>query len=81
MATQKQTTLQSGLQLDAEAQKWGELYAKEEKVTLKIAADPLNRQDKVVPVCVNGYNYFINRGQTVQVPKTIALLLTQAGYI
>jgi hypothetical protein len=35
----------------------------------------------VVPVCINGYLYYINRGQTVEVPETVADILAQAQYI
>jgi hypothetical protein len=42
---------------------------------------PLNEEDRVVPVCINGYNYFLNRGETVEVPETVAELLEAAAYI
>lgn len=67
--------------MDAEAKKWGPVYGKEPKVRIKIPKDPLNKQDEVVPVCLNGYNYFIKRGETVEVPQTVADVLTEAKYI
>lgn len=48
---------------------------------IKIPKDPLNRHDETVPVCLNGYNYFIKRGETVEVPETVARVLEEAGYI
>lgn len=66
---------------EKEILKWGEVYGREPKVKVKIACDPLNPEDQVVPVCVNGYNYFVNRGKTVEVPKTVAEILSGAGYL
>ncbi|MDD2954948.1 MAG: hypothetical protein PHD67_01390 [Oscillospiraceae bacterium] len=66
---------------DKETLEWGEIYAKEPKVKVKLAADPLNPEDGVVPVCLNGYNYFVKRGTTVELPKTVAEILAGAGYL
>ncbi len=68
-------------QMDAEAKRWGKHYAAEEKVRIRIPPDQLNKEDDVVPVCINGYNYFVKRGVTVDVPKTVANILENAGYI
>ncbi|MDD6174919.1 MAG: hypothetical protein PUC59_04080 [Firmicutes bacterium] len=48
---------------------------------MRIPKNELNEDDRVVPVSINGYNYFINRGESVEVPKTVAELLEGAGYI
>jgi hypothetical protein len=32
-------------------------------------------------VCINGYNYFLNRGESVEVPAPVAELLEMAAYI
>ena len=71
----------SDAQFDKEAKDWGEVYAKMPKVRIKIPFDPLNKHDATVPVCVNGYNYFIQRGVTVDVPQIVADILENAGYI
>ena len=68
-------------QLDAQASQWGTVYGKEPKVRIKIPMNPLSKEDKVVPVCINGYNYMINRGETVEVPETVAQILEEAKYI
>lgn len=82
MATKKvKAETLSGDQIDREAQEWGKIYNAEEKVSIRIPQDPLNRDDDTVPVCVNGYNYFIKRGVTVEVPRTIAEILERAQYI
>ena len=52
---------------------------KESKVSVRIKADPKDKED--VPVRINGYVYQIKRGEFVKVPKTVAELLAQAGYI
>lgn len=59
---------------------WGELYSNEEKVKIKI---PKNNDggESAVPVCLNGYNYFIKRGVSVEVPKTVCDVLKYAGYL
>lgn len=81
MAEKKQSTEYTDSELDAQARKWGETYGKEPRVRIKIPKDPLNRHDETVPVCLNGYNYFIKRGETVEVPETVARVLEEAGYI
>ena len=63
------------------AEETGRTLAMEEKVRVRIPVNPLNEDDKVVPVCVNGYNYFLNRGEAVEVPKTVAAILETASYI
>ena len=63
------------------AEETGRVLAKETKVRIRIPVNPLNEDDKVVPVCINGYNYFLNRGETVDVPKTVAEILEAAAYI
>jgi hypothetical protein len=51
------------------------------KVRIKIPVDPRNPKDKVVPVGINGYFYYINRGETVEVPEVVADILEKAKYI
>ncbi len=63
------------------AEEAGKVLAAEPKVRVRIPMHPLNEEDRVVPVCVNGYNYFLNRGETVEVPETVAKLLEAAAYI
>lgn len=70
----------SDTQMDEEAKRFGEIYAREPKVRIKIASNG-KKGDEVIPVCINGYNYFINRGQTVEVPQTVADILEGAGYL
>jgi hypothetical protein len=67
--------------LDAQARSTGAVLAKEKKVRIKIPEDHKNPVNRVVPVCINGYLYYINRGQTVEVPETVADILAQAQYI
>ena len=67
--------------LDPEAAKAGAALARQPKVSVKIPLNTLNRDDVVVPVCINGYNYFINRGETVEVPQSVAEVLENGGYI
>lgn len=66
--------------LDA-AENTGRLLAQQPRVRVRIPLNPLNEDDMMVPVCVNGYNYFLKRGETVEVPKTVADILEQAAYI
>lgn len=67
--------------LDAQARSTGAVLAKGKKVRIKILEDHKNPMNRVVPVCVNGYLYYINRGETVEVPETVADILSQAQYI
>lgn len=67
--------------LDPETEKVAKALAAQPKVRVRIPKNELNEDDRVVPVSVNGYNYFINRGESVEVPQTVAELLEGAGYI
>ena len=57
------------------------LLAKQPKVKIRIPLHPLNEEDRMVPVCVNGYSYYLKRGETIEVPKTVAEILENASYI
>ena len=67
--------------LDPETEKTAKALAAQPKIRVRIPKNELNEDDRVVPVSINGYNYFINRGESVEVPKTVAELLEGAGYI
>lgn len=54
---------------------------KEKLVSTKIPKDPQNPNDIVVTVMINGYMWRINRGENVEVPKRVADILGEAGYI
>lgn len=58
-----------------------QLLAKQPKVKIRIPLNPLNEEDRMVPVCVNGYSYYLKRGETIEVPKTVAEILENASYI
>ena len=68
-------------EMDAQARSTGAVLAKEKKVRIKIPEDHKNPMNRVVAVCINGYLYYINRGESVDVPETVADILTQAQYI
>lgn len=57
------------------------LLDKEPKVKIKIPISELNPGDLVVAVAINGYPFLINRGQTVEVPESVAYQLSVGGYI
>ena len=80
-ATKQPTAPVSDAQIDAEAAKTGDALRAGEKVRIKIPEDKQNPRDKVVPVCVNGHLYRINRGEAVEVPRVVADILEGAGYI
>ncbi len=60
---------------------WGEYYNRQKKETILIPVDKQNKDDEVVPVCVNGYIYQVQRGKKVEVPVVVAEILRNAGYI
>ena len=68
-------------QLDTMAKDAGKEVNKQAKVRIRIPIDPLNKQDKVVPVIINGYVWSIEKGKNVEVPENVADILTEAGYI
>lgn len=79
MAQKKETTVKR--ELDEQSKKTGEILAKEPKVKIRIAPDVFGQGDQTVPVCINGYHYFIRRGETVEVPSTVAKILEEANYL
>ena len=58
----------------------GKLINKNDKVMVKIPADPLNPLDNVVPVQINGYKWIIKRNTTVYLPAMVVKVLEEAGY-
>ena len=80
MSNEKKKTVVDA-DLDAQARSTGAVLAKEKKVRIKIPEDHKNPMNRVVPVCINGYLYYINRGETVEVPEMVADILSQAQYI
>lgn len=67
--------------IDNMAKEAGKAINQEEKVKVKIPIDPLNPKDNTVPVCINGYFWYIKRGERVEVPKVVEEVLENAGYI
>ena len=59
----------------------GDELAKGNKVRIRLPKDQLNKEDVVVPVCINGYTYQIKRGEWVDVPEEVARILEEAGYM
>lgn len=51
------------------------------KVRIKVPIDPLNPKDLMVPVVINGYQWLIKRGETVEVPEEVVKILEEAKYI
>jgi hypothetical protein len=57
-----------------------EALKKEQQVETLIPIDPLNKHDKVVDVCINGWNFRIMRNVWVKLPASVVDLLENAGY-
>ena len=66
---------------DEEAEATGRMLAQQEKVRIRIPLYPLSEEDTIVPVCVRGYHYWLRRGESTEVPKTVAEILENASYI
>ena len=67
--------------MDQMAQEAGDNINTQPKVRIRIPKDPLNPTDDSVPVNINGYTWQIKRGESVEVPKVVAFVLEEAGYI
>ncbi|MGB9886901.1 MAG: hypothetical protein ACPLRW_07890 [Moorellales bacterium] len=57
-----------------------EALRKEPQVETLIPIDPLNKHDKVVEICINGWNFRILRNHWVKLPASVVDLLENAGY-
>lgn len=69
---------------DKEIEKEAQETAKKVKtvmVRIKLPIDPLNPKDLMVPVVINGYQWLIKRGETVEVPEQVVKILEEAKYI
>ena len=58
-----------------------ELLDAEPKVKVRLLPPKDKRDDNFVPVCINGYIYQVMKGGSVEVPKPVADLLEEGGYI
>lgn len=67
--------------LDRDIQKTAEELNKQKKIRIRIPNNQLNPDDIYVPVCINGYSMIFNRGESIEVPESVAELLAGAGYI
>ena len=67
-------------ELEKEAQETAK-KVKENIVRIKVPVDPMNPKDLMVPVVINGYQWLIKRGETVEVPEQVAKILEDAKYI
>jgi len=57
-----------------------EALRKEQQVETLIPIDPLNKHDKIVWVCINGWPLRIQRNVWVKLPASVVDLLENAGY-
>ncbi|MDL2220082.1 hypothetical protein LJC55_00215 [Eubacteriales bacterium OttesenSCG-928-N14] len=73
------STGMSEKQIDALAQQTGKEIAEGPKVKVRIPELPGEIQP--VECCINGYNYIICRGQTVELPEAVVQLLSNAGIV
>lgn len=67
-------------EIEKEAQETAK-KVKESKIRIKLPIDPLNPKDLMVPVVINGYQWLIKRGESVEVPEQVAKILEDAKYI
>lgn len=67
-------------EIEKEAQETAK-KVKESKIKIKLPIDPLNPKDLMVPVVINGYQWLIKRGESVEVPEQVAKILEDAKYI
>jgi len=81
MEKEKRTTTITEGEIDKQAKEFGESLKGELKVRVKIPIDKQNKDDMVVPVCINGYVWQIKRGEAVMVPQIVQEVLENAGYI
>lgn len=66
-------------QIDKQADDFGKQLASGEKVTIKLPVD--DRMQDPQPVGINGYFYYIKRGEKVEVPEAVKEVLENAGLL
>ena len=88
IAAKKITPALSDTEIDKLAKETGEKIKTESGiVTIRIPRTGKNpnkhdpSDDIPVTVCVNGYTYYIKRGEKVEVPKVVEDILEEAGYL
>lgn len=75
----KDKTTTTDAELDRMAFKTGEELAKQPRQKVRIPAIPGG--DDCVECCINGYNYMIKRGVSVELPESVVELLANAGIV
>lgn len=66
---------------EKEAKETSKKLNKNGKVRIKVPIDQLNPKDLMIPVVINGYQWLIKRGETVEVPEEVVRILEEAKYI
>lgn len=81
MDIKKETPKFTDGQLDNMSKATGEEVNKQEKIKIRIPIDPLNKNDLIVPVVINGYLWSIERGKSISLPENVVKILEESGYI
>lgn len=66
---------------EKEAIETSKKLSKNGKVRIKVPVDQLNPKDLMIPVVINGYQWLIKRGETVELPEEVVRILEEAKYI
>lgn len=66
-------------EIDNLTKKTGEILSQQKKIKIKLPL--INPKDDVVEVGINGYVYRIKRGESVEVPESVAEVLEHAGLL
>lgn len=54
---------------------------KQKKRSIRLPKPKDEHDINYVPVCINGYTYQVKKGENVEVPETVAVLLEESGYL
>ena len=80
MATKKKAPAKvvTDATIDQEARAIGEVLKAQEKVALMIAPD---EKEPTWRGCINGYDFAFPKGQLIEVPKSVAMLIEQSAHV
>jgi len=68
-------------EIEAVAKATEAAIAAQKKVNIFIPADPKNKSDMTIQIGINGCFFNIPRGESVEVPESVAAVLARAKYI
>lgn len=77
----KELTKTEQIIIEPDAMNSAKIINKKSRVNIRIPIDPLNPNDNVVPIQINGYKWICKKGEILSLPRECVKILEEAGYL